>query len=205
MKFDPTSIDLRALFRDPSMFDSRAAWTRAGFQVIAGSSPTACMVAAHPSAPGYLFKKFTSAVSRKDQNENYAARIEGARRLAKLIRKKKLRHVVVPKKNLHDLPRDFGKRARILVVERLVVLDHDATALRYRGISEDVLREVLTMISKFRGLDSTILNVPFLHDGRVAFIDLEHWSRKKRTRLKTIGGYLTAENRALALKLLDRR
>lgn len=205
MKFEPRSIDLRALFHDPAMFDSRAAWTRAGFQVIAGSSPTACMVAAHPSAPGYLFKKFTSAVSRRDQDENYEARVEGARRLAKLIRKKKFRHVAVPKKSLHDLPRIFGKRARILVVEHLDVLDHDATALRYRDIAERALRELMTMIAKFRGLDSTILNVPFLRDGRVAFIDLEHWSRKKRTRLKTIGGYLTAENRDLALKLLDER
>jgi septum formation topological specificity factor MinE len=205
VSFDPESIDLDALFVDPAMFDSRAAWSAASFEIIAGGgSPTACMVAAHASAPGYLFKKFTRAVSRKDQNENYEARVKGARKLAKFVAKKRLRHVVVPRKILRDLPRRFGKRARVLVVERLDILGPEDTARRYRSIVRPVLRDLLAVLAKYAGLDSTALNVPFLRDGRIAFVDLEHWERRKRTILKTLGGYLTAEDLALSRKVLDR-
>lgn len=205
MRFDPKSIDLANLFVDPRMLDSRAAWSAAGFEIIAGgASPTACMVAAHASAPGYLFKKFTRAVSRKDQNDNYAARVEGAKKLAKLIAKKRLRHVVAPRKILRDLPRRFGKRARILVVERLDILGSEDTARQYRSIARPVLRDLLVVLAKYPGLDSTALNVTFLRDGRIGFIDLEHWDRRKRTTLKTLGGYLTAENLSLARRILDR-
>lgn len=205
MRFDPKSLDLSKLFVNPRMLDSRAAWAAAGFEVIAGGgSPTACMVAAHASAPGYLFKKFGPAVSRRDQNDNYEARVEGAKKLAKLIAKKRLRHVVVPRKSLRDLPRRFGKRARVLVVERLDVLGADETARQYRSIARPVLLELLTVLAKYPGLDSTALNVTFLRDGRIGFIDLEHWDRRKRTTLKTLGGYMTAENLALSRKILDR-
>lgn len=205
MRFDPASIDLSSLFVDSAMLDSRAAWAAAGFEIVAGGgSPTACMVAAHAAAPGYLFKKFTRAVSRKDQNENYKARVEGAKKLAKLIAKRRLRHVVVPRKSLRDLPRRFGKRARVLVVERLDVLGPEETARRYWNIARPVLRDLLAVLAKYPGLDSTTLNVTFLRDGRIGFIDLEHWDRRKRSVLKTLGGYLTAENLAVARRILDR-
>lgn len=204
MRFDPESIDLDKLFVDPRMLDSRAAWSAAGFDVIAGGgSPTACMVAAHPSAPGYLFKKFGPAVSRADQRDNYETRVEGARKLAKFIAKECLRHVTVPRKGLRDLPRRFGKRARVLVVERLDVLGAEDTARQYRSIAPPVLRDLLAVLAEYEGLDSTALNVPFLRDGRIGFIDLEHWERRKRSTLKTLGGYLTAENLAYARRILD--
>jgi hypothetical protein len=78
--FDPTSLDLDALFTDPDMFDSRRAWRRAGFEVLDPAKDTECMVAAHPTAPGYLFKKYTSVISRREQRANYASRARGASR-----------------------------------------------------------------------------------------------------------------------------
>jgi len=203
--FDPRSLDLGALFVDPDMFDSRRAWRRAGFDVFDPAKDTECMVAAHPSAPGCLFKKYADDVSRREQAANYEARIEGARRLADLIRRQDLQHVVVPEKHLHDLPRSFGKSSWVLVVERLDVVGPGESERSYRRITEEILRDLLRVLVAFPGLDSNSKNVQFTRAGQIAFVDLENWRRRDRrqVQLKSIGSYLSKDGRKQARKILD--
>ena len=205
MVFDPTSVGLAALFTDPSMFHSRRAWRRAGFDVLDPAKDTECMVAAHPSAPGCLFKKYPDDVSRREQNANYTARIEGAGRVAEFIRRRGLQHVAVPKKYLHELPRAFGKGQHVLVVERMDVLGKDESERRFRDVAEPVLRDLLRVLVELPGLDSNSKNVQFMRDGRIAFVDLENWDRPDRdtVTLKSIGSYLSKDKRKLARKILD--
>jgi len=202
--FDPKSLDLDRLFTDPAMFASRKAWQRAGFDVLKPAKDIECMVAAHASAPGYLFKKYTDAVSNHDQCGNYDARIEGAQRVAKLIRKESLRRIVVAQKHLHELPRSFGKHVRVLVVERLDVVGTDESERCYKHIAEDVLRELLIVLVRYRGLDSNSKNVQFTRDGKIAFVDLENWKRayRKPVALKSIGSYMAKDRLQLAHKIL---
>ena len=204
MSFDPKSLDLDRLFTDPDMFDSRRAWRRAGFDVLDPAKDTECMVAAHPSAPGYLFKKYVDDISRKEQIDNYEARIEGAARLAELIRRESLQHVVTPRKHLHDLPRSFGKSC-VLVVERLDVVGPGESERRYHNVGNGVLRDLLRALVAFPGLDSNSKNVQFTRDGKIAFIDLENWGRTDRdkVRLKSIGSYLSKDRLKLAHRILD--
>ena len=204
MSFDPSVLDLNRIFTDPAMFDSRRAWRRAGFDVLDPAKDIECMVAAHSSAPGYLFKKYTGAVSQTVQHDNYAARIKGALRLAALIRRENLQHVVVPRKYLHDLPKDFGK-AGVLVVERLDIVGRDASERCYHDVDEAVLRDLLRALIAFPGLDSNCKNVQFTRDGKIAFVDLENWRRRDRREvtLKSIGSYLSKERRKLARRILD--
>jgi len=203
--FDPKSLDLDGLFADPDMFDSRKAWRRAGFDVLDPAKDTECMVAAHRSAPGYLFKKYADDVSQKEQHANYAARIEGAVRLAELIRRERLVHVVVPVKHLHDLPKSFGKSSSVLVVERLDVVGSDASERRYLDVGDGVLRDLLRVLVAFKGLDSNSKNVQFTQGGKIAFVDLENWGRTDRNevRLKSIGSYLSKDRLKLARRILD--
>ena len=205
MAFDPKSIDLDGLFTDPAMFDSRRAWRRAGFDVLDPAKDTECMVAAHRSAPVYLFKKYADDVSQKEQNANYAARIEGAARLAKFIRRERLVHVVTPEKHLHDLPRSFGKSSCVLVVERLDIVGPSESERRCRDVGEPVLRELLRVLVEFPGLDSNSKNVQFTRDGKIAFVDLENWDHPDRdeVRLKSIGSYLSKDKLKLARRILD--
>jgi hypothetical protein len=204
--FDPKSLALDGLFTDPDMFDSRRAWRRAGFEVLDPAKDTECMVAAHRSAPSSLFKKYTDAVSQKEQIANYAARIEGATRLAERIHRQSLQHVVVPRKHLHALPQSFGKAARILIVERLDVIGPKASERRYHDIDDVVLFELLRALVAFPGLDSNSKNVQFTHGGKIAFVDLENWARKGRdkVRLKSIGRYLSKDKYKHARKILDK-
>src|SRR5215831_3030001 len=98
LSVDPKAIHFDRLFVDPDMFKSRKAWRRSGFDVLDPAKDTECMVASHPTVPSYLFKKYANEVSQKEQMDNYAARVEGARRLAKFIHDQRLAHIVVPGK-----------------------------------------------------------------------------------------------------------
>jgi len=205
--FDPKSIDLDALFVDPDMCGSRRAWRRAGFGVFDPAKAAECMVAAHQSAPGYLFKKYPDAISQREQRENYAARIEGAARVTEIISRQGLQHIVVPRKHLHELPRAFGKDARVLVVELLDIVGSDESERRYRNVADSVLRDLLRVLIALPGLDSNSKNVQFTRDGRIAFVDLENWKRRDRSevKLKSIGRYLSKDRRRLARRILDER
>ena len=162
------------------------------------------MVASHRSAPSYLFKKYSDDISQKEQRRNYAARIEGSRRLAEHIRREGLQHVIVPRKYLHPLPNSFNK-SFVLVVERLDVVGNDESERRYHDISEGVLRDLLRALVTFPGLDSNSKNVQFTRDGKIAFIDLENWNRcdRDKVQLRSIGRYLSKDRRKLASRILD--
>jgi len=202
MPQDPSSRDLALLFRDPGMFDSRGAWRSAGFEVLERSDSHKVMVARHASAAGYLFKKYTPHKSLKDQHENYQCRIEGARRVRELIADRGLRGVVSPEKWLHDLPH----ASHVLIVEELTLMDQDATKQAYGDISKGTLHDLCVVLHAFPGLDSIAKNLPFTTDGRIAFIDTEHWDRhrdRKYLRLH-IGSHLSNKRLKRAEKLFDK-
>lgn len=215
MVFDPAASDLSALFRNPDMFESADDWADAGFEIIRASD-NKITVARHESVPGYLFKKYVNSGKREaldDQLKNYQTRLEGARLLRKLIGDKKLEHVVTPRKWLRTLPEEFGSRgkpAHILIVERLDLLDDDASEKAYERIDEHVLRDLCVVLYAFRGLDSTAKNLPHTTDGKIAFIDTEHWNRhgdreksRQRPWLKHLNEHLSRSSMKFANALLD--
>ena len=210
MTFDPSSFNLGALFRDPNMFESADDWSDAGFEILRASD-NKITVASHASVPGYLFKKYVSSGKREspdDQLRNYETRLEGSRRLRALIDDKRLRNVAAPRKWLRTLPPEFwsrGQQTHILVVDRLNLLDDDESERAYERIEEGVLRDLCVALFAFRGLDSTTQNLPFTTDGRVAFIDTEHWNRhgdreksRQRPWLKYISEHLSSSRRRFA-------
>ena len=207
MSFNPQILHLDSLFVDSDMFDSRKAWRRAGFDVFDPAKDTECMVAAHASAPGYLFKKYPDRVAQTVQRDNFAARAKGAARVAQLICDANLEHVVVPQKHIHELPKSFGKGAQVLVVERIDIVGTDASEERYADIAEHVLRDLLRVLVKFPGLDSNSKNVQFTRAGKIAFVDLENYRRpdRKDVTLKSIRNYLSKEKYKLARTILGSR
>jgi hypothetical protein len=201
---DPVSLDLKALFRDPEMFDSRSSWSAAGFQVINRSSSGKIMVARHPSVHGLLFKKYTSDVSQKDQIANYERRVEGADRLRSFIGKHGFSRLVVPRKWIVDLPHPLSRRgpAHVLVVEQLDLIGDEQTKEAYQTINPAVLTDLCVVLFHFRGMDSNAKNLPFTSDGRIALIDTEHWDRgSSKSYLHRIGEYLLVQQRSLAKKI----
>jgi hypothetical protein len=205
--FAPTLLDLRQLFRDPAMFDSRSSWRKAAFTVEGNGAESDVMVASHPSAKGYLFKKYNAKISPKKQLENYRCRVEGAQRLQDLITTQHLTRIVVPGKYLHKLPPEFCQKkepAYVLIVERLTLLDSTRSKQQYRQIDVETLRQLCVVIRMFRGLGSGVRNVPFTDKGQIAFVDTERWADKKKDPLRRINPYLSNERRELAAKILQK-
>lgn len=207
-------VEIDQLFHDPDMFRSRDDWRDAGFEVLGRSSDSKIMVASHASTPGVLFKKYADEISLKEQIENYERRVEGARRVRELIAARSLTRVVAPKKRIAELPRRFAGKKRssyVLIVEQLPILSEDASRRAYEDIDEGTLHDLIVVLSAFRGLDSTVKNVPFTSRGQVAFIDTEHWDRHadrdwrdQRPFLKYIGEYLSSDSRKLAKRIVEK-
>ena len=199
---DPARLDLRALFHNEDMFDSRRAWSSAGFDVINRSGTGKIMVARHPSAQGLLFKKYTSDIGQRDQNANYKRRLEGAKRLRSFVTKHRLASIAVPHKWLLELPRPFSRSAHVLVAEQLELLSDDQTKAAYRKIDPNVLADLCVVLFHFRGMDSIAKNLPFCADGRIGLVDTEHWDRgTSKSYLHRVGEYLDKDRKALAKKI----
>lgn len=202
----PAAIDLRGLFRDPDMFDSNRSWRKAGFAVEGEGLESNIMVASHPSAPGYLFKKYSKKISPKDQLKNYRRRLEGAEKLRALIAAQQLTRIVVPQKWLHELPPEFSRKGTssyVLVVEKLTLLESSASKRMYRGLDNEALRQLCTVLATFRGLDSGVRNIPFTDRGQMAFIDTERWDDEKKVPLKRIREYLSDAQRKRAERIFE--
>jgi hypothetical protein len=203
---DPPTIDLKALFRDEQMFTSRRAWGRAGFRIYDRPDNGKIMVAEHPSVPGVLFKKYSDGRGQKSQLQNYECRIDGAKHLRAFVDKQLSRHVTVPRKWLFELPRAFSRRepSHILVVERLDLLRDEQTKSAYWDIDPESLRELCSVLFHFRGMDSNHKNVPFVADGRIAFVDTEHWDRgSDKPYLHQVGEYMCSDRRKLAKRFFE--
>jgi len=195
---DLPELDYRRLFRDPDMFDSVGAFEDAGFSVIRRKRDTTIMVGRYKGIDDFLFKKYNAhAKSLEDQLENYSTRVAGAQALRAFIEQHQLRHITVPRKWRYELPPEFGKAHRkyvessyVLIVERLDVLSETKNEKAYRDIDKDVLKDLCTVLFRFRGLDSTAKNMPFTKDGQIAFIDTEGWDGSREERLRYVGKLL---------------
>ena len=200
---DPGRLDLGVLFRDEDMFDSRRSWSDAGFRVIDRSNNGKIMVASHPSVQGLLFKKYTRDIAEKDQTKNFERRLEGADRLRSFAEARRLSHIVVPHKWILELPRPFSRGSHVLLAEQLDLLSDDQTKAAYRRIDPNVLGELCVVLFHFRGMDSIAKNIPFVADGRIGFIDTEHWDRStSKPYLHRVGEHLSKDRKTLAKKIL---
>jgi len=198
MAFDPTSLDLRGLFRDSDMFDSPRRWAAAGFKILNRSGKI--MVARHPAVRGLLFKRYAGEISQKEQLTNFERRLEGARRLRTLVDRLGLTRIIVPHKWIVELP--THRRSHVLIVERLEILGDLQTSAAYRRIEPDTLTQLCCVLFHFRGMDSNTKNLPFTEDGRIALVDTEHWDRHSRKPyLHHIGKHLGSSSWKLARKI----
>lgn len=165
------------------------------------------MVASHPSARGYLFKKYNAKISPEEQLKNYRCRINGAQKLQEFITSERLTRIVVPGKYLYELPPEFcykDEPSYVLIVERLILLDSSRSKQLYGHIDVETLQELCTVLRVFSGLGSGVRNVPFTDREQIAFVDTERWNAKKKDPLRHISRHLSRESRELAKKFLQK-
>lgn len=192
----PDEKTLAKLFSDRRMFKSLSAFRSAGFEVIERSNDERLMVGRHKALPEYLFKKYPDGKPLKNQLKNYTTRVEGARLAREFVNDQRLGQIVVAHKWLHELPSDFsGEKiaSYVLIVERMNLARPDKIERKYGRIDRSTLKELCRLLFRFRGLDSTLKNLPFTEDDKIAIIDTERWDHEREPYLKHVSRYLTNE------------
>lgn len=203
-KNHPLQKQLKNLFLESDMFESPDHFRKAGFKVI-DRIHKRLMVASHPTITKYLFKKFQNGVPQREQLENYLTRISGARFIDKFIKANRLEHLIVPKKWLYILPKEFSdcdttEKTYILIVEKMDICSerNGMMGKKYHKIDLEILEELCVVAYYFRSLDS-IHNLPFTHENKIAFIDTEKWKIEKNKLWPRFLPWLAEDKREYAL------
>ena len=174
----PLHITLDRLFSDPTIISSREELEMAGFKLLPDNN-RGLAVATHPELKNHLIKLFINNIPHDLQVQNYVSRIEGSRALREFIATRRLKHIVTPKKWLYRLPENELGITYVLVAEKINIINRTQTKAAYSTIAPVVLKELCEVVTKFRGLDSVIKNMPFTSDGKIAFIHTEKWKRDR--------------------------
>lgn len=198
---------LSLLFRYPFMFRSPKFLTAQGFDVKV--SHRRLMIAGHRDMPNYLIKKFIDHVPQSTQIKNFLKRIRGANALRRHIKNLNLKHIVVPKKWLYQLPKGFPSPSYVLVVEKMDIYDdwdnpHGKARKLYYNMDKEILTEFCILLHAAGGCDSIPRNQPFTHSGQIAFIDTEHYGENKGHFYKHILPALNPELQAYATALWEK-
>lgn len=179
----PIQATLDKLFTDPNIFDHPAYLIAAGFKFFNHYAEN-LMVCTHPLLNDYVIKKFTNSVKQSTQLKRYLRRIKAAQATARFIKTNQIENLIIPKKYLYRLPENFSRQNKnnptyLLVAEKIDLCNKKETQNRYYQIEEQVLAELCLFVSKFRGLDSSIGNLPFTKSNKIAFIDLDKWEDRR--------------------------
>lgn len=159
------------------------AFRKAGFQFKPRTDPRRQMVCGkHPRLKGFLIKTYFDIHANIGKEElNWIQRIKGAEQLRQEIAQHKYSHIMkVPKKWIYLLPDNpsLPRRRFVLVVEDMVILKRDANLEAYYfQMSRERLTALYTLLTENLLIDSIYIdNIPFCKDGKIAFIDTEHYN-----------------------------
>lgn len=189
-KNHPAKAILDSLFTNPHVLLSKQEFQKAGFEIISSNTLSRVIVARHPLIQGYLLKVYLFENHRHRLGESSAEglvmRCEGAKKIQKLIEKKKIVHFSVPQKHLYIIPCHSIKLPEgsqfhpvVLIVEDMKIADFATSADIWRqNISRHHLQELYYLLTQ--GVGSTFLpgNIPYAKDNKFSFIDTEFPNRK---------------------------
>lgn len=159
----------------------------AGFNVLHIQPRSFIIVASHRKLPGHLVKVYLDDEERMKRNRPgwkwFVYRCKGARKIAKIIEKYKIKHFAVPIKYIYVLPENppaprgegYKPKIAILLVEDMNILDADENEEHWKkDITEEHLLELYTIISRANGSSYRAGNIPCTKSGKFAFIDTEY-------------------------------
>lgn len=201
----PSQEPLKKLFTERSIFDDRTPMRNAGFTFF-GHYARKLMVCTHPLLSNYVIKKFINIIPLENQLDGYMKRLKGRVEILKYIEKMQFKHIVIPQKYLFELPANFSdpithKKSYLLIAEKMNLCSTKETKEGYHQISKEALKELCLLLLKFRGLDSSLENLPITKEGKIALIDLDKWEEDRPEYLRRVMDELTRKNKKYAEKL----
>lgn len=182
----PIKIKLDAIFSQKRAVADEASFKKAGFKWYKRRSEHHVYVAKHSKMKGYLFKLLLDSNIGKDDFDMCLRRVRGASEIRKAIAQHGYKKLFkVPQKWVYILPdtpeppSQYDKRKVIVVAEKMDILndyDNESCWKSSSYVNKNLLICLHTLISEVGLLDSVYVdNIPFCEDGKIAFIDTEHF------------------------------
>jgi hypothetical protein len=182
----PSKPILDAIFSHSRVTSSLDTLKEAGFNILYVKDSSYVIVAKHPLLDKYLFKLYTDNEVRTRLNKPswkwLVDRCEGAERIRKLIKKKKIKNFVVPDKLIYPLPPIAANGVQhpiVLMVTDMQLVSRDETKIAWRTVvTKKHLDELYIVLSHGFGSNFLSSNVPYSKTGKFAFVDTEYPYRK---------------------------
>jgi len=159
---------------------------KAGFKCKALRKWNNAIVAKHSKMKGYFFKMYGDDQAGFMDYPYWLARIQGTRVIQRSIDKLGYQHIFkVPKKWIYPLPNHTdninpNERNFILVCEDMKTVSKEFNYERWRSawVTHQLLDAVYAILTDAGLLDSVYVdNMPFCKDGKIAFVDTEHFCK----------------------------
>lgn len=173
------------------------------------------IVTKHPALPGYVFKLYLDSQRFHSMNPEYhfwKLRINGANLVRQEIAARGLSsQMKVPNKWIYLLPDepepdpDYYPKYTIIIEDDMDLVSNDENYAIWK--SNAITPEFLTTLYHFLkdlGMQDCAKpdNIPFSHDGRIAFIDTQSYGLKK-VWFKKLTKFLSDENREVWKALIE--
>ncbi len=181
----PLKPKLDKIFTESRVSSTKKTLKKAGFDVRQGRKWDNVFVVRHKKLKGYVLKLYTDDQMGVNEWNALTRRVAGARAIKESIDNNELGHLLaVPEKWIYLLPEfpeanpSFQRKNYILVADDMHVLKGSANEERWFGpaMDDELLQAVFKVITEV-GLADTVFpdNMPFCADGRIAFVDTEHY------------------------------
>lgn len=183
----PIRTKLDAIFSSSRATKDETSFLSSGFIIFKSQPRSFVRVARHPEFPGYVFKVYFDNELRIKRNKPgwywLAKRCEGAKRIAYIIRKNKMKHFKVAQKWIYPLPltpnppkgSEYSAKAEILIAEDMDIVSNVSSREAWiNKMTREHLDELFVIISYARGHSYRPDNIPLSRDGKFAFIDTEY-------------------------------
>nr|MBA3817005.1 hypothetical protein [Parachlamydiaceae bacterium] len=186
----PIKANLDALFSMQRLLTSRKTLKHAGFNVLKHPQRE-IVIARHPALKGYLVKAYLDN-KRIDEWRWWKKRIDGARQIQECIDRYNFNALMkTPKKWIYPLPSEpsppnvpgIQRKNFILVVEDMNILSKKENKKAFKArMTTPLLDAIFIVLSENLLVDSIFApNIPFSRDGKIAFIDTEHFNNVTRS------------------------
>lgn len=208
----PKKKVLDAIFSKKRLLLSRKFMKHAGFDVLKHPQRD-IVVAKHPELKGYLVKAYLDN-KKIDEWKWWKKRIDGVRQVQECIDRYNFNAIMkTPKKWIYPLPSEpsppdfpgIKRKNFILVVEDMNILSRKENLQAYRNNMTTPLLDALFIVLTENLLVDSIYapNIPFCRDGKIAFLDTEHFNNTTRPmKLMKMMRYLNPEMRSYWKKLV---
>ncbi len=183
----PIRAFLDSIFLQVRATKDSTTFRQAGFITLAARPRSFVRVASHPHLRGYLVKAYLDTVlSKKYHRESWewlVKRCEGADKIRRIIRKRKIKHFSVPYKWIYCLPPEpsppkdslHKRHLALLCVKNMHLVPREENYYAWsHNITEEHLDELFVIISHAKGASYRPDNIAYTKKGQFAFIDTEY-------------------------------